>query len=55
MTSVDPFVLAEDLIDLGGFNFIARAALADALIRAGYLTPAGFVPGRGLLGGFRED
>lgn len=29
------------LVDLGGFNYITRFALADALIRSGDLTPDG--------------
>jgi hypothetical protein len=51
----DPFTLTADMVDLGGFTFVPRAVLADALIRSGYLTPSGLVPGKGLLGGIRQS
>lgn len=51
MNMTDPFMLNGEMIEIGGGSFVSRAALADALIRAGYLTPAGALPGKGLLGG----
>jgi hypothetical protein len=51
MNFTDPMMLNGDMIELGGGNFISRAALADALIRSGHLTTAGALPGKGLLGG----
>jgi hypothetical protein len=51
MSFTDPMMLNGDMIEIGGGSFVSRAALADALIRAGYLTAAGTLPGKGLLGG----
>jgi hypothetical protein len=54
MNQTNPTLLDDDMIDLGGGNFIHRVILADALIRGGFLTPAGLLPRKGLLGGFRD-
>jgi hypothetical protein len=44
-------MLNGDMIEIGPGQFVSRTTLADALIRAGYLTPTGALPGKGLLGG----
>jgi hypothetical protein len=51
MNFTDPMMLNGDMIEIGGGVYISRTTLADALIRSGYLTATGTLPGKGLLSG----
>jgi hypothetical protein len=38
---MEPYLYADDVVDLGGGHFIPRIALADALFRTGHLIALG--------------